>query len=150
MNDDNRKATKHEVFSQKPVGKVISQDPPAGEQVVEGTEIILDVSRGAKQVVVPSVVGMSEDDARTTLQQAGFEVSSTSAPSDSTPEGIVSDPSPDGGTQAPKGSTVTITISSGPSTTTVPDEVGQDNQVAIDDLKASRFKGDLQSVTTAH
>ena len=146
LNEVNLQATKHEVFSQKPVGKVISQDPPAGEQVVEGTEVVLDVSRGVKQVVVPSVVGMSEDDATTTLQQAGFEVSSTDAPSDSTPEGIVSGQSPDGGTQATKGSTVTITVSSGPSTTTVPDEVGQDKQVAIDDLKANGFKVDVQNV----
>src|SRR5215217_2286435 len=146
LNDVNLSATKHEVFSPKPVGKVISQDPPAGEQVVEGTEIVLDVSRGAKQVAVPNVVGMSEDDAKTTLEQAGFQVSSTSAPSDSTPEGIVSDQSPDGGTQATKGSTVTITVSSGPSTTTVPDEVGQDKQVAIDDLKANGFKVDVQNV----
>jgi len=146
LNDVNLKATKHEVFSQKPVGKVISQDPPAGEQVVEGTEIVLDVSRGAKQVAVPNVVGMSEDNAKTTLQQAGFAVSSTSAPSDSTPEGIVSDQSPEGGTQASKGSTVTITVSSGPSTTTVPDEVGQDKQVAIDGLKANGFKVDVQNV----
>src|SRR5215213_5102283 len=146
LNDVNLKATKHEVFSPKPVGKVISQDPPAGEQVVEGTEVVLDVSRGVEQVVVPSVVGMSEDDATTTLEQAGFQVSSTSAPSDSTAEGIVSDQSPDGGTQATKGSTVTITVSSGPSTTTVPDEVGQDKQVAIDDLKANGFKVDVQNV----
>ena len=146
LNDVNLKATKHEVFSPKPVGKVISQDPPAGEQVVEGTEIVLDVSRGAKQVAVPNVVGMSEDDAKTTLEQAGFQVSSTSALADSTPEGIVSDQSPDGGTPATKGSTVTITVSSGPSTTTVPDEVGQDKQVAIDDLKANGFKVDVQNV----
>jgi len=146
LNDVNLKTTKHEVFSPKPVGKVISQDPPAGEQVVEGTEIVLDVSRGAKQVAVPNVVGMSEVDAKTTLEQAGFQVSSTSAPSDSTPEGIVSDQSPDGGTPATKGSTVTITVSSGPSTTTVPDEVGQDKQVAIDDLKANGFKVDVQNV----
>jgi eukaryotic-like serine/threonine-protein kinase len=146
LNDVNLKATKHEVFSPKPVGKVISQDPPAGEQVVEGTEIVLDVSRGAKQVAVPNVVGMSEDDAKATLEQASFQVSSTSAPSDSTPEGIVSDQSPDGGTPATKGSTVTITVSSGPSTTTVPDEVGQDKQVAIDDLKANGFKVDVQNV----
>src|SRR4051812_15736148 len=146
LNDVNLKATKHVVFSPKPVGKVIAQDPPAGDEVVEGTEIVLDVSQGAKQVVVPSVVGMSEDNATTTLQQAGFVVSSTNAPSDSTPEGIVSDQSPDGGTQATKGSTVTITVSSGPSTTTVPDEVGQDKQVAIDDLKANGFKVDVQNV----
>src|SRR5829696_1271400 len=146
LNDVNLRTTKHEVFSPKPVGKVISQDPPAGEQVVEGTEIVLDVSQGAKQVAVPNVVGMSEVDAKTTLEQAGFQVSSTSAPSDSTPEGIVSDQSPDGGTPATKGSTVTITVSSGPSTTTVPDEVGQDKQVAIDDLKANGFKVDVQNV----
>ncbi len=146
LDDASLNAKKNEVFSQKPVGQVIAQDPPAGDRVVEGTEIVLDVSRGTKQVAVPSVVGLSGDDATTTLQQAGFEVSSTSAPSDSTPEGIVSDQSPDGGTQAPKGSTVTITVSSGPSTTTVPDEVGQDKQVAIDDLKANGFKVDVQNV----
>jgi eukaryotic-like serine/threonine-protein kinase len=146
LNDANLNASKNEVFSQKPAGQVVDQDPPAGEQVVEGTEVVLDVSKGAKQVEVPSVIGKTEADARATLEQAGFEVSSTSAPSDTTPEGSVSDQSPDGGTQATKGSTVAITISSGPSTTTVPDEIGQDKQVAIDDLKANGFKVHAENV----
>ena len=146
LNDANLKAKKHEVFSSKPAGQVVDQDPPAGQQVVEGTEVLLDVSKGTKQVEVPNVVGMSEADARSTLEQAGFQVTSTSAPSDSTPKGVVSDQSPDGGTQATKGSTVAITISSGPSTTTVPDEIGQDKQVAIDDLKANGFKVNAQNV----
>jgi beta-lactam-binding protein with PASTA domain/tRNA A-37 threonylcarbamoyl transferase component Bud32 len=147
LNDANLKAKKHEVFSSKPAGQVVDQDPPAGQQVVEGTEVLLDVSKGTKQVEVPNVVGMSEADARSTLEQAGFQVTSTSAPSDSTPKGVVSDQSPDGGTQATKGSTVAITVSSGPSTTTVPDEIGQDKQVAIDDLKANGFKVNAQNVT---
>jgi beta-lactam-binding protein with PASTA domain/tRNA A-37 threonylcarbamoyl transferase component Bud32 len=147
LNDANLKAKKHEVFSSKPAGQVVDQDPPAGQQVVEGTEVLLDVSKGTKQVGVPNVVGMSEADARTTLEQAGFQVTSTQAPSDSTPEGVVSDQSPDGGTQATKGSTVAITVSSGPSTATVPDEIGQDKQVAIDDLKGNGFKVHAQNVT---
>jgi serine/threonine-protein kinase len=147
LNDANLKAKKHEIFSSKPAGQVVDQDPPAGQQVVEGTEVLLDVSKGTKQVGVPNVVGMSEADARTTLEQAGFQVTSTQAPSDSTPEGVVSDQSPDGGTQATKGSTVAITVSSGPSTATVPDEIGQDKQVAIDDLKANGFKVHAQNVT---
>jgi len=147
LNDANLKAKKHEVFSSKPAGQVVDQDPPAGQQVVESTEVLLDVSKGTKQVEVPNVVGMSEADARSTLEQAGFQVTSTSAPSDSTPEGVVSDQSPDGGTQATKGSTVAITVSSGPSTATVPDEIGQDKQVAIDDLKANGFKVHAQNVT---
>jgi beta-lactam-binding protein with PASTA domain/tRNA A-37 threonylcarbamoyl transferase component Bud32 len=147
LNDANLKAKKHEIFSSKPAGQVVDQDPAAGQQVVEGTEVLLDVSKGTKQVGVPNVVGMSEADARTTLEQAGFQVTSTQAPSDSTPEGVVSDQSPDGGTQATKGSTVAITVSSGPSTATVPDEIGQDKQVAIDDLKANGFKVHAQNVT---
>ncbi len=146
LNDVNLDASKHEVFSQKPAGQVISQNPPAGEEVVEGTEVVLDVSKGTKQVEVPNVVGMSEADAQATLEAAGFEVSSTSAPSDTAAEGTVSDQSPDGGTQAAKGSTVAITVSSGPSTATVPDEIGQDKQVAIDDLKANGFKVHAQNV----
>ena len=146
LNDVNLDASKHEVFSQKPAGQVVAQDPPAGEEVVEGTEVVLDVSKGTKQVEVPNVVGMSEADAQATLEQAGFDVSSTSAPSDTIPDGSVSDQSPDGGTQAAKGSTVAITISSGPSTATVPDEIGQDKQVAIDDLKANGFKVHAQNV----
>jgi serine/threonine-protein kinase len=146
LNDANLNAKRHEVFSSKPVDQVVGQDPAAGEQVVEGTEVTLDVSKGTKQVEVPNVVGMTEADARSTLEAAGFEVSSTSAPSDTTAEGNVSDQSPDGGTSAEKGSTVAITVSSGPSTTTVPDEVGQDKQVAIDDLKANGFKVKVNNV----
>jgi serine/threonine-protein kinase len=146
LNDANLNAKRHEVFSSKPVDQVVDQDPAAGEQVVEGTEVTLDVSKGTKQVEVPNVVGMTEADARSTLEAAGFEVSSTSAPSDTTAEGNVSDQSPDGGTSAEKGSTVAITVSSGPSTTTVPDEVGQDKQVAIDDLKANGFKVKVNNV----
>ena len=140
LNDSNLKAKKREVFSQKPAGEVVGQDPPAGKKVVEGTEVVLDVSKGAKSVAVPNVVGMTEANARSALEAAGFQVSSTSAPSDSTPSGSVSAQSPSGGTSAPKGSTVTITVSTGSSTTTVPDEVGQEKQVAIDDLKSNGFK----------
>jgi len=149
LNDANLNASKNEVFSPKPVGQVVDQNPAAGENVVEGTEVVLDVSKGTKQVEVPNVVGMPEADARATLDQAGFEVTSTSAPSDTTPEGNVSDQNPDGGTQAAKGSTVSITVSSGPSTTTVPDEVGQDKQVAMDDLKANGFKVHATNVACA-
>ncbi len=149
LNDANLNASKTEVFSPKPVGQVVDQDPAAGENVVEGTEVVLDVSKGAKQLEVPNVVGMPEADARATLDQAGFEVTSTSAPSDTTPEGNVSDQNPDGGTQAAKGSTVSITVSSGPSTSTVPDEVGQDKQVAMDDLKANGFKVHATNVACA-
>jgi serine/threonine-protein kinase len=149
LNDAKLKARKHEVFSQKPTGRVVHQDPPAGDQVVQGTEVVLDVSKGVKTVAVPNVIGMSEANARSTLEQAGFQVQSTSAPSDSTPSGSVSNQSPSPGTDAPKGSTVTITVSTGPNTTAVPDEVGQEKQVAMDDLKAKGFKVKVVNVAVS-
>jgi eukaryotic-like serine/threonine-protein kinase len=146
LNDAHLQARKHEVFSQKPAGQVADQNPPAGEQVVQATEVVLDVSKGVKTVAVPSVVGLSEADARSALEGAGFQVQSASAPSDATPEGNVSAQNPGAGADAPKGSTVTITVSAGPSTTTVPDEIGQDKQVAMDDLRANGFKVHAENV----
>jgi serine/threonine-protein kinase len=115
-----------EVFSQKPVGQVTGQDPQAGEIVDEGTQVEVRVSKGVRQVGVPDVLGQSESSATAELEAAGFEVSVTEASSDTVSEGLVSAQSPSAGTEVAKGSTVTITISTGPELTTVPDVIGED------------------------
>jgi serine/threonine-protein kinase len=68
------------------------------------------------------------------------------APSDTTPSGLVSAQSPDPGTQADKGSTVTVTVSTGPPSTTVPDVVGKDKNEAKQELQDAGFKVDMQDV----
>jgi beta-lactam-binding protein with PASTA domain/tRNA A-37 threonylcarbamoyl transferase component Bud32 len=115
-----------EVFSQKPVGQVTGQDPAAGEIVDEGSRVEVRVSKGVRQVAVPDVLGQSESSATAELQAAGFEVSATEASSDTVSEGLVSAQSPTAGTAVAKGSTVTITISTGPELTAVPDVIGED------------------------
>jgi serine/threonine-protein kinase len=125
LNEVNLEPRRVEVFSQRPPGQVVNQDPKAGEQVDEGTEVEVRVSKGVRQVEVPNVLGESESGARAILEDAGFEVAVTEAPSDSTPEGNVSGQSPSAGTEAPQGSTVSITISTGPELVTVPDVLGQ-------------------------
>jgi beta-lactam-binding protein with PASTA domain/tRNA A-37 threonylcarbamoyl transferase component Bud32 len=115
-----------EVFSQKPVGQVTGQDPAAGEIVDEGSRVEVRVSKGVRQVAVPDVLGQSESSATAELQAAGFEVSVTEASSDTVSEGLVSAQSPSAGTAVAKGSTVTITISTGPELTAVPDVIGED------------------------
>jgi beta-lactam-binding protein with PASTA domain len=88
---------------------VIATNPPAGTQVEAGTTITVIVSRG--QVAVPNVVGQSEDDARSTLEDAGFEVQTTEEPDATVPEGQVSAQSiPEGQRVAPE-TTITITVS---------------------------------------
>ena len=94
--------------------KVIRTEPPAGTQVDQGSTVTMVVSQGerpADNATVPDTVGMTEAQARQTLQDAGFRVRAENmAVTDPDQDGIVLGQSPRAGTQAPKGSTVTITV----------------------------------------
>ncbi|MGZ4150560.1 MAG: penicillin-binding protein [Actinomycetota bacterium] len=71
-----------------------------------------------QRVIVPSVVGLPQDAATTTLQQAGFFVDVKIATS-TQPPGTVIYQTPSGGTTASQASTVTITVATSPSTASV-------------------------------
>ncbi|MGD0248687.1 MAG: protein kinase, partial [Candidatus Limnocylindrales bacterium] len=51
---------------------VIAQDPPTGTQMHEGDTIAITVATGQGTVIVPDIVGKSENDARTALTSAGL------------------------------------------------------------------------------
>jgi beta-lactam-binding protein with PASTA domain/tRNA A-37 threonylcarbamoyl transferase component Bud32 len=142
----NLKVKKREVFSKKREGRVVAQDPPAGEVVDEGTTVVLQVSKGLETVAVPDVLQQTEASARAELEAAGFQVEVINAASDTTPAGLVSAQNPDPNTQAAKGSIVTITVSTGPSTATVPNVVGQQREAAEDDLQNAGFEVDVEMV----
>ena len=59
-----------------PSGEVIGTDPDAGEEVSNETEIKIYVSKGKeiKYVTVEDVMGMSENRAKSTLEQSGLTV----------------------------------------------------------------------------
>ncbi len=77
------------------------------------------------QASVPAVVGLPEPTALARIAQAKLVAESTTAASDTVPEGEVISQSPEEGTQVDEGSTVRITVSAGPSAITVPDLRGQ-------------------------
>ena len=52
-------ANPQNVPSDQPAGTVIAQDPRAGTVVVEQTRVRINVSKGPKQVFLPSVVGLT-------------------------------------------------------------------------------------------
>lgn len=120
-------------------GDVISQTPTAddGQQDV-GTSIDMVVSKGAeppKTAVVPSLTNMSQQDATNKLSALGFTVSVTYGNSDTVENGFVMDQNPQSNTTLQIGSTVTITISKGADTVSVPslDGMTQDAaQAALD------------------
>ncbi len=90
------------------------------------------------QVVVPDVVGATQASAQRALENAGFSTDTTSQTSKQ-PAGNVIGQNPDGGTQADKGATVTLTISSGPAQATVPPVSGEGRNAATSELEKLGF-----------
>ncbi len=98
-----------QVTSEYDAGQVARQTPAGDGQAAEGDTVTLTLSKGPEMVEVPSVVGASVDAATKLLEQSGFEVKE-----DRGLLGLFGDTvkkqSVDAGEQAPKGSTITITI----------------------------------------
>jgi serine/threonine-protein kinase len=92
-----------------------------------------------KQVVVPKVTGEQISAARATVQQAKFQVSTVPVPN-RRPSGIVVSESPAAGTKADKGSTVTLSVSSGPGDITVPTVQGLSQAAATRALRRAGLK----------
>ena len=132
------KIGKQEESAKYEKGYVMAQDPKNGEKVKKNTQITLDVSTGKtdEQVEVPNVVGQDEADAQKTLEDAGFKVESAAVYS-SQPQGEVVSTDPEAGTQAAKGSTVTIQVSKGEQKISVPDVRGTDENTAKSTLSGA-------------
>ncbi len=63
---------KEKDFSDYPKGTVISQSVTAGTEVVKETKIELVISLGPKEVEMPNLFGMTEDEAKMELLKKGF------------------------------------------------------------------------------
>jgi eukaryotic-like serine/threonine-protein kinase len=103
--------------SNAPQNQVIHQNPSPGSKEAKGSTVDVIVSNGPPQVSVPDVVGYTSQQAVQTLESAGFKVVQQPVTvSDPSLANQVQSQNPAGGSQATKGSTVTITVgqSSGP------------------------------------
>ncbi len=112
--------------SDVPAGQVISQSPEAGESVKERRVVHLVVSKGAGDITIPDLQGMSFDQAREKLKALGLSIGKISYESDSSKEdGVVISQGLQAGGKASKGATVDITINQTKSTTVeIPNVVG--------------------------
>jgi eukaryotic-like serine/threonine-protein kinase len=128
-----------EVNSDRDEGSVTAQSPSAGTVVVEGTQVRINVSKGPRPVTVPSVVGAPYDQAAAELRSAGFEVSRIDVDSDLA-AGLVTRQDPAGGSEGSRGSTVTLSVSKGPTTSAVPEVTGQDYSIAQVTLDNAGFR----------
>lgn len=96
-----------------PKGLVISSNPSNGQTVKRDTPVTILVSKGIEEVALTTYVQQSGDQAQVELTEAGFNVESSFAYSETIAAGAVISQTPAGLVSAPKGSTITLVVSKG-------------------------------------
>jgi serine/threonine-protein kinase len=97
-----------------PLDQVLSTDPVAGTRVPENTSITVYVSSGAQQILVPNLLGMTEEQAKVALTNAKLNFGTViQANSASALLGQVTATDPLANAQVAPGTTVNLVISNG-------------------------------------
>ena len=129
-------------------GLVISQTVAANTKTAKGTKVNLVLSSGPSSVKVTDVIGHEQSRAEQELAAAGFQVSVKEAYSSDVRSGLVISTTPDRGTPAKPGSTVTMTVSKGKEKVTIPSvSVGMTYEAAAEKLEDAGFNGTISEAT---
>lgn len=94
-------------------GRVCTQSVAAGTTLNEGSQVVFSTSLGKETTTVPDVTGQNIDQARSTLNDAGLGVDTTTAYSDSVAKDCVISQSIAKDTKVAKGTIVTLRVSLG-------------------------------------
>jgi serine/threonine-protein kinase len=133
--------------SSKPTNVVYQQQPVGNALALKGSTVTVWVSQGPAQVTLPDVTGSLYAQAYSQLQSAGFGVRRVDVP-DSSVKGTVIDENPPGNTPQDPGTTVTLSVSKGPSTVLVPDVTQETADQASLDLTAAGFTPQVEYQNT--
>jgi beta-lactam-binding protein with PASTA domain/predicted Ser/Thr protein kinase len=131
--------------AESPAGTVLEQDPLPGK-VEESCSFLtlfcskpkvdLTVSGGPGQAKVPGTANLPLAKATNKLEEAGFKVEAARVNSTTVEEGLVIHSDPPGGSTATEGSTVALTVSSGPKLAKVPILVESQRSVAVQRIRS--------------
>lgn len=125
----------------KQPGEVLNQNPVASMPVKKGKTVLLTVNGEAEQVVVEDVKGYEKQDAYDALKALNLSPKMQAVADDDTAVGYVVKTDPAAGSTVSTGTTVTIYVSSGPSTESavIPNIVGYQYSTAKEQLEAAGF-----------
>ena len=106
------------------MGKVISADAEAGADIEVGSKVKLTASAGTQGVQVPPVTGLSFEEGRDKLAEAGFSVTREEASSNDVEQGKIISQVPAAETKVAKGTNITVIVSQGKEKVRVPHLLG--------------------------
>jgi serine/threonine-protein kinase len=121
-----------------PAGAVLAVVPKEGTELREGATVTIVPSLGPPPVPLPDVEGKARDAATRILRDAGFDVAYTRRYDDHVAEGDVIAQAP-ATRKAPRGATVTLTVSRGHAPVDVPRVVGKPQEKAEKILRRAGF-----------
>ena len=125
-------------------GTVLSQNPDPGRSMSienDGVTVEISVSRSMTSIEVPDVSGLDYRSAADQLQKMGFSVEIESATSDTVAHNCVISTSPASGEMVISGSTLYLSVSSGPEIIYVemPNLIGLSEDAAIKKLESNNL-----------
>jgi beta-lactam-binding protein with PASTA domain len=112
---------------------VTKQDPQGGEGATAevGSRVAITIGGGPGSAQAPDLYNRTLQEARQALERLDLSLGNqTQTPSDRVPAGQIVDQRPAAGTEVEPGSSVDVTVSSGPKQISVPDVVGLNIEVA--------------------
>ena len=123
-------------------GTVLAQNPDPGRSMMitpDGIKVELSVSTGKVFNAVPDVINLDYREAKNRLQKAGFIADIENATSNTVTKDYVISTSPMAGEQMSSGSTVYVTVSTGPQTSYIrmPNVIGLSEEAAIAKLESA-------------
>lgn len=108
-----------------PRNRVVAQSPLPGTNAPRLATVTLDVSAGPRQLRVPTVSGLTLDNARKVLADSGLSAGTVQEEASSAPRGEVLRTKPDAGRVVGEGAAVQLVVSAGPVELTMPDVLGR-------------------------
>ncbi|MFH8494025.1 Stk1 family PASTA domain-containing Ser/Thr kinase [Streptomyces coeruleorubidus] len=142
VNSDLKLSTTDKPCENQSKGKICDQNPKPPTKVKKNSTVEVVVSTGAPKVSVPSVTGLSLDEAKAKLEDGKYELQ-VETETRTSPEdpGTVLEQNPTTGEEVEKGSTITLTIAKAEEKATVPDVVGQSCDAAQAQMTANDLTG---------
>lgn len=124
-----------------PQGALISITPEPGTTLNHNEQVTVVLSLGPKPVSMPDITGKTWDEAQAALQEAQLKAETSEEFSDSVPAGTVISTSEHANAQLHWGDTVKVTLSKGPQTAHIPENlVGKNEKQVTQTLEQLGFK----------
>ena len=129
-----------EVESNEPAGTVLNQSVAKNTEIAINEEIVLEVSKGPKEVTMPEVLGKTFAEAEKTLIDLGFTKITKNEVDNDAPVGEVVAQNVAKDEKVSATTEIVLDVSKGPKMATVPNVVGRTYADAVAELESWGFK----------